>query len=96
MYCPKITYCFSDEDVQRLNTKIKWIAHEYHQSETGWFDVADLENIDFVDEQDNIFTIHLRGRFWKTDDPQFDLDYIQLVNNGIVLDFDLNLFEDHI
>jgi hypothetical protein len=96
MYCPKITYCFSAEDLQKLNTRIKFIAQEYHQSETGWFDVSDFENLEWMDEQDVRFTIHLRGRFWKADDPEFDLEYVQLVNNGIVLDFDINIFEDSI
>lgn len=96
MYCPKITYCFSAEDLQKLNTRIKFIAQEYHQSETGWFDVNDLDNLEWMDEQDVRFTIHLRGRFLGAYDPEFELDYIQLINNGIVLDFDTDLFEHKI
>lgn len=96
MYCPKITYCFSSEDVQRLNAIIKSIANNYNCDQTGWFDVAEKENLDFIDEQKNTFIIHLRGRFWKADDPEFDLDYVTLEKDGISLSFDINIFDDHI
>lgn len=96
MYCPKITYCFSDFDVERLNERIKSIANNYNCDQTGWFDVDETQHLVFVDEQDNMFTIHLRGRFWKNDDPEFDLDYVTLEKDGISLSFDINIFDDHI
>lgn len=96
MYCPKITYCFSDFDVERLNERIKSIANNYNDDQTGWFDVDETQHLVFVDEQDNMFTINLRGRFWKADDPEFDLDYVTLEKDGISLSFDINIFDDHV
>ena len=96
MYCPKINYCFNEDDIRTLNERIKSIALNYHEEHTGWFDVAEKEHLVFVDEQDNMFTIHLRGRFWKQDDPEFDLDYVTLEKDGISFSFDINIFDDHI
>lgn len=96
MYCPKITYCFSADDIRTLNERIKSIANNYNCDQTGWFDVDETQHLVFVDEQDNMFTIHLRGRFFRSDDPEFDLDYVTLEKDGISLSFDINIFDDHV
>ena len=54
------------------------------------------QHLTFVDEQDNMYTISLRGRFWKNDDPEFDLDFVTLEKDGISFSFDINIFDDHI
>ena len=96
MYCPKITYCFNEDDIRTLNERIKSIANNYNEEHTGWFEVDEDQHLVFVDEQDNMFTIHLRGRFWKNDDPEFDLDYVTLEKDGISFSFDINIFDDHV
>lgn len=96
MYCPKITYCFSEDDIRTLNERIKSIANNYNDDQTGWFDVDETQHLVFIDEQDNMFTIHLRGRFFRSDDPEFDLDYVTLEKDGISLSFDINIFDDHV
>ena len=96
MYCPKISYCFIGDDIRTLNERIKSIALNYHEEHTGWFEVDEDQHLVFVDEQDNMFTIHLRGRFWKQDDPEFDLDFVTLEKDGISFSFDINIFDDHI
>ena len=96
MYCPKITYCFSDDDIRTLNERIKSIANNYNDDETGWFEVNEEQQLTFFDEQDNMYTINLRGCFWKNDDPEFDLDFVTLEKDGISFSFDVNIFDDHI
>ena len=96
MYCPKISYCFIGDDIRTLNERIKSIALNYHEEETGWFDVAEKEHLVFVDEQDNMFTIHLRGRFFRSDEPNYDLEYLTLEKDGISFSFDVNIFDDKV
>jgi hypothetical protein len=96
MYNPKITYHFSMDDIKRLNEEIKSIANNYNDDQTGWFEVDEKQHLVFVDEQDNMFTIHLRGRFFRSDDPEFDLDYVTLEKDGITFSFDINIFDDHV
>lgn len=96
MYCPKINYCFSADDIRTLNERIKSIAEAYHDDETGWFDVGEHQELIFIDDNDNIFIIHLRGRFWRKDDPEFDLEYVTLEKDCISFSFDINIFDDHI
>jgi hypothetical protein len=50
----------------------------------------------FIDDLDNMYTINLRGRFWKNDDPEFDLDFVTLEKDGISFSFDVNIFDDHL
>jgi len=96
MYCPKITYCFSDEDISTLNERIKAIANNYNDDQTGWFEVNEEQNLTFVDDQDNMYIINLRGRFWRNDDPDFDLDFVTLEKDGISFSFDTDIFDDQL
>ncbi len=97
MYCPKITYCFIGDDIRTLNEQIKNIAKEFQDEDNGgWFSVDETNNLVFIDEQDNLYTIHLRGRFFRSDDPEFDLDFVTLEKDGISFSFDVNIFDDHI
>lgn len=96
MYCPKINYCFSDDDIRTLNERIKSIAEAYHDDETGWFDVGEHQHLVFIDENDNIFGINVIGRFWRKFDPEFELEVVELTKDGIVFSFDVNIFEDSI
>ena len=96
MYCPKINYCFNADDIRTLNERIKSIANNYNDDQTGWFEVDEKQHLVFVDDQDNMFTIHLRGRFFRSDDPEFDLDYVTLEKDGITFSFDINIFYDHV
>ena len=96
MYCPQITYCFNEDDVRTLNERIKDIANNYNDDQTGWFEVDEKQHLVFVDDQDNMFVIHLRGRFWRNDDPEFDLDFVNLEKDGISFSFDINIFDDHL
>jgi len=94
MYNPKITYHFSMDDIKRLNEEIKGIAENFHEEETGWFS----ENIgrQFVDENNNTFEIDVLGRFFRADEPDFDLHYIRLKKDGITFEFDYRIFQDRI
>ena len=96
MYCPKITYCFNEDDIRTLNERIKSIANNYNDDQTGWFEVDETQHLVFVDEQDNMFTIHLRGRFFRSDEPNYDLDFVNLEKDGISFSFDINIFDDHV
>jgi hypothetical protein len=96
MYCPKISYCFIGDDIRSLNERIKSIANNYNDDQTGWFEVDEKQHLVFVDEQDNMFTIHLRGRFFRSDEPEFDLEYVTLEKDGISFSFDVNIFDDHV
>ena len=96
MYCPKINYCFSADDIRTLNERIKAIAEAYHDDETGWFDVGEHQQLVFIDDNDNVFTIHLLGRFWRKLDSEFELEVVELTKDGIVFSFDVNIFEDSI
>lgn len=96
MYCPKINYCFSDDDIRTLNERIKAIAEAYHDSETGWFDVGEHQQLIFIDEDDNMFSIHLLGRFLSAYDPEFELEVVELTKDGIVFSFDTDIFESKI
>ena len=96
MYCPKITYCFNDDDIRTLNERIKSIANNYNDDQTGWFEVDETQHLVFVDEQDNMFTIHLRGRFFRSDEPNYDLEYVNLEKDGISFSFDVNIFDDKV
>lgn len=96
MYCPKINYCFSDDDIRTLNERIKSIAESYHDDETGWFEVGPNEKLIFIDRYNNKFIIHLLGRFWRKLDPEFDLEVVELEKDEIIFSFDVNIFENHI
>jgi hypothetical protein len=96
MYCPKITYCFVSDDIQTLNERIKDIAALYNEVETGWFSIDETNNLVFIDEQDNLYTINLRGRFWRKGEPDFHLDFVTLEKDGISFSFDVNIFDDHL
>jgi hypothetical protein len=96
MYCPKITYCFNDDDIRALNERIKSIANNYNDDETGWFEVDETQHLVFIDDLDNMYTINLRGRFFRSDEPEFDLDFVTLEKDGISFSFDVNIFDDHL
>lgn len=93
MYNPKITYHFSMDDVKRLNEEIKTIAENFEQ-ENGWF--QENEGRQFTDENNNTFEIDILGRFFRADEPNFDLHYIRLKKDGIIFEFDYRIFQDHI
>jgi hypothetical protein len=96
MYCPKITYCFIGDDIRTLNERIKTIAQAYDDDETGWFSVDETNNLVFIDEQDNLYVIHLRGRFWRKDEPNFDLEFVRLEKDGISFHFDTEMFDEKV
>ncbi len=96
MYCPKITYCFNDDDIRALNERIKSIANNYNDDQTGWFEVDEKQHLVFIDEQDNLYVIHLRGRFWRNGEPDFNLEYVTLEKDGISFSFDVDIFDDHL
>jgi hypothetical protein len=96
MYCPKINYCFNDNDILLLNKRIKAIALNYHEEHTGWFDVGKNDQLVFIDEQENMFLIYLRGRFFRRDEPDFDLEFVRLEKDKISFDFEIKMFDDHI
>jgi hypothetical protein len=85
------------DDIQTLNQQIKNIAKEFQDEDNGgWFSVDETNNLVFIDEQDNLYTIHLRGRFFRSDEPNYDLEYVTLEKDGISFSFDVNIFDDHI
>jgi hypothetical protein len=85
------------DDIQTLNEQIKNIAKEFQDEDNGgWFSVDETNNLVFIDEQDNLYTIHLRGRFFRSDEPNYDLEYVTLEKDGISFSFDVNIFDDHI
>jgi hypothetical protein len=94
MYNPKITYYFSMDDVKRLNEEIKGIAENFHEEDTGWF--HEKEGMQFTDENQNTFEIDILGRFFRRDEPEYDLHYIRLKKDGITFEFDYRIFEDKI
>ena len=96
MYCPKITYCFIGDDIRTLNERIKNIAKDYQEEDSGWFSVNETNNLVFIDEQDNLYVIHLRGRFWRKGEPDFNLEYVTLEKDGISFSFDVDIFDDHL
>jgi hypothetical protein len=96
MYCPKITYCFIGDDIRTLNERIKNIAKCYQEEDSGWFSVNQTNNLAFIDEQDNLYVIHLRGRFWRNGEPDFNLEYVTLEKDGISFSFDVDIFDDHL
>jgi hypothetical protein len=95
-YCPRVSYCFTKDDMNTLNERIKAIALNYHEEHTGWFDVDETQHLIFVDDQDNMYTIYLRGRFWRADEPNFDLEFVRLEKDGISFHFDTEMFDDHV
>jgi len=94
MYNPKITYHFSMDDIKRLNEEIKVIAENFHEEETGWFH----ENTGrlFADENGNVFEFDVLGRFFRKDEPDYDLHYVRLKKDGITFEFDYRIFQDRI
>ena len=97
MYCPKITYCFLSDDIQTLNERIKTIAKDFQDEDnSGWFSVDETQHLVFIDEQDNLYTINLRGRFWRKGEPDFHLEYVTLEKDGISFSFDVDIFDDHL
>jgi hypothetical protein len=93
-YCPRVTYCFTKEDMQTLNERIKEIAQAYDEEDTGWFEVGENEHHVFIDDQDNMFIIHLRGRFWRKDNTEFDLEFFRLEKDGASFNFDIEMFDE--
>jgi hypothetical protein len=93
MYNPKITYQFSMDDIKRLNEEIKAIAQTYEQ-DNGWF--QENEGRQFTDENGNVFEFDILGRFFRADEPNFDLHYVRLKKDGIIFEFDYRIFQDHI
>jgi hypothetical protein len=96
MYCPKITYCFNDDDIRTLNERIKVIANNYNDDQTGWFEVDQEQHLVFIDDLDNMYTINLRGRFWRKDEPNFDLEFVRLEKDGISFHFDTEMFDEKV
>jgi len=97
MYCPKISYCFIGDDIRTLNEQIKTIAKDFQDEDNGgWFSIDEKNNLVFIDEQDNLYVIHLRGRFFRSDEPNYDLEYVTLEKDGISFSFDVNIFDDQI
>jgi hypothetical protein len=81
------------DDVKRLNEEIKGIAENFEQ-ENGWF--QENEGRQFTDEKGNVFDFDILGRFFRADEPNFDLHYIRLKKDGITFEFDYRIFQDHI
>jgi len=97
MYCPKITYCFIGDDIRTLNERIKNIAKDFEEEgNSGWFSVDERQHLVFIDEQDNLYTIHLRGHFWRKGEPDFNLEYVTLEKDGISFSFDTDIFDDQL
>jgi hypothetical protein len=82
------------DDVKRLNEEIKGIAENFHEEDTGWF--HEKEGMQFTDENQNTFEIDILGRFFRRDEPEYDLHYIRLKKDGITFEFDYRIFEDKI
>ena len=61
---------------------------------TGWFS----ENVgrQFTDENGNTFEFDVLGRFFRKDEPEYDLHYVRLKKDGITFEFDYRIFQDHI
>ena len=95
-YYPQISYCFSKYEIFMLNKKVIDIAKVYRQEDSGWFNIDNKDNLVFIDEQDNLYTIYLRGRFWRKDEEDFDLEFVRLEKDGIFFNFDVNIFGDRI
>lgn len=93
MYCPKINYCFSMDDVKKLNQEIRIIAENY-EIDNGWF--HENEGRQFIDEQGNVFAIDVLGRFSQRFEPDYELHYVRLKKDGMSFDFDVELFSEHI
>jgi len=93
MYNPKITYHFSMDDIERLNEEIKVIAQNF-EHENGWF--HENEGRQFTDEKGNVFDFDVLGRFFRKDEPLFDIHYVRLKKDGITFEFDYRIFQDHI
>jgi hypothetical protein len=43
-----------------------------------------------------MYTIHLRGRFWRADEPNFDLEFVRLEKDGISFHFDTEMFDEKV
>lgn len=82
------------DDVKRLNDRIKVIAENYHEEDTGWF--HEKEGTQFTDENQNTFEIDILGRFFRKDEPEYDLHYVRLKKDGITFEFDYRIFQDRI
>ena len=93
MYNPKITYHFSMDDIKKLNQEIRIIAENY-EIDNGWF--HENEGRQFIDEQGNVFAIDVLGRFFRKDEPEYDLHYVRLKKDGITFEFDYRIFQDRI
>jgi len=52
--------------------------------------------MNFVDENGITFEIDILGRFFRRDEPEYDLHYIRLKKDGITFEFDYRIFEDKI
>jgi hypothetical protein len=94
MYCPKITYCFSGSDLKEINQKIKLIAVNYEDTESGWFNTSESDNLKFIDQNEKSFVLCVRGQFFRRGEGEYDLEYVMLIADGITLHFEISLFDD--
>ena len=94
MYCPKITYCFSVADLKEINEQIKLIATNYEETEGGWFNTSESDNIKFIDGAGKSFVLCVRGQFFRRGEGEYDLEYVMLIADGITLHFETRLFDD--
>lgn len=96
MYCPKITYCFSATDLKELNKQIKVLAVNYEETESGWFNVVEGDNVTFTDEAGKIFVLSICGQFFRRGEGEYDLEHVMLIADGITLHFEVRLFDDQL
>ena len=94
MYCPKITYCFSGSDLKEINEQIKLIAVNYEETEGGWFNISESDNIKFIDQAGKSFTLCVRGQFFRRGEGEYDLEHVMLMADEITLHFETRLFDD--
>ena len=94
MYCPKITYCFSVADLKEINEQIKLIATNYEETEGGWFNTSESDNIKFIDQAGKSFVLCVRGQFFRRGEGEYDLEYVMLLADEITLHFETRLFDD--
>ena len=95
MYCPKIIYRFTSQDINDMNQLIKYIANN-RTDESGWFNVTKYDNVHFIDELKQRFTVECRGKFFRRNDTEFDLAFFVLNHYGFELHFDIEMFHDQV
>jgi len=96
MYCPKITYCFSATDLKELNKQIKVLAVNYEETEGGWFNTSESDNVKFIDQNEKSFVLCVRGQFFRRGEGEYDLEHVMLIADGITLHFEVRLFDDQL